>query len=293
MFEGAKPLQNPRPPPHARNTYPYHGEGDKGGEVEMMDKKQAIEFLKEEIKKIPHLAELAPNNLEYPVWHNTIAGILEEVFGRNSSEYANFSSKHKQGNLTARGFYIFRLRKRYIDLKSIIQKHEILGTETKRNVIEVLPEEIFREVPPKVFISHGKESAALRKLKEFLETLGIEPIIVKIQASLDKTVGDKVEYYLNQADFVIALATADDEVNGKMQPRQNVSHEIGLAQKTHKGRIIYLLEEGAEFGSNISPKVYERFKQRNMMNAFLGIVRELRAYGMLKIIKTPPEEHTL
>ena len=152
------------------------------------------------------------------------------------------------------------------------------------------PEEIFREVPPKAFISHGKESAALRKLKEFLETLGIEPIIVKIQASLDKTVGDKVEYYLNQADFVIALATADDEVDGKMQPRQNVSHEIGLTQKTHKGRIIYLLEEGAEFGSNISPKVYERFKQRNMMNAFLGIVRELRAYGMLKIIKTPPEE---
>jgi len=34
MFEGASPLQNPTPPPHARNTYPYHGEGDKGGEVD-------------------------------------------------------------------------------------------------------------------------------------------------------------------------------------------------------------------------------------------------------------------
>jgi len=34
MLEGAKPLQNPTPPPHARNIYPYYGEGDKRGEVE-------------------------------------------------------------------------------------------------------------------------------------------------------------------------------------------------------------------------------------------------------------------
>lgn len=140
----------------------------------------------------------------------------------------------------------------------------------------------------KAFISHGRKSAALNKLTEFLETLGIEPLIVKKQPSLDKTLGDKVEYYLNQADFVIALATGDDEVEGKRQPRQNVIHEIGLAQKTHKGKIIYLLEEETEFPSNIRPKAWESFKQRNMMNAFLGIVRELRAYGMLKVIK--PQE---
>jgi len=60
-------------------------------------------------------------------------------------------------------------------------------------------------------------------------------------------------------------------------------------QKTHPGRIIYLLEEGANFPSNIKPKVWESFKQRNMMDAFLGIVRELRAYGILKVIKHPVE----
>ncbi|GAI70466.1 unnamed protein product, partial [marine sediment metagenome] len=35
----------------------------------------------------------------------------------------------------------------------------------------------------------------------------------------------------------------------------------------------------------ISPKVWERFKQRNMMKAFLCIVKELRAYSMLKATK--------
>jgi predicted nucleotide-binding protein len=149
---------------------------------------------------------------------------------------------------------------------------------------------------PKAFISHGKESVALRKLTEFLETLGVAPIIVKNQASLNKDLPDKINSYLNQSDFVIILATGDDKVTNektrkeKTQPRQNVIHEIGLAQKTHPCRIIYLLEEGAEFPSNIRPKVWETFKQRNMMNAFLGILRELRAYGMLKVIKTQSEE---
>lgn len=161
--------------------------------------------------------------------------------------------------------------------------------------VSVSPESVFREVPPSVFISHGKESVALRKLQTFVETLGIEPLIVKRQASLDKDVADKVNFYLNKANFVIILATGDDTVRDTKtgapikQPRQNVIHEIGLAQKTHPGRIVYLLEEGANFPSNIRPRVWESFKQRNMMEAFLGIIRELRAYGMLKIMKYPVE----
>jgi len=141
---------------------------------------------------------------------------------------------------------------------------------------------------PKAFISHGKESAALKKLENFLHNLGVLPLIVKEQPSLDKTVPDKVEYYLQQSDFVIILATGDDEFEGKLHPRQNVIHEIGLAQQTHSGKIIYLLEEGAEFPSNISPKVWERFKQRNMLSAFLCILRELRALGILLAVK--PQE---
>ena len=181
------------------------------------------------------------------------------------------------------------------EVKTVKAPQPTSKRELKDTIIEVSPESIFREVPPKVFISHGKESAALRKLKEFIETLGIEPLIVKEQASLDKDLPDKVNSYLNQADFVIILATGDDTVKDKksgaevIQPRQNVIHEIGLAQKAHPGRVIYLLEEGANFPSNIRPKVWESFKQRNMMNAFLGIVRELRAYGMLKVIKYPVE----
>lgn len=158
------------------------------------------------------------------------------------------------------------------------------GYRDKEGNVLKKPHEIATE-PPKAFISHGKKSVALTKLEDFVRSLGVEPLIVKEQPSLDKTVDDKVNYYLGQADFVIILATGDDEIDGKLHPRQNVIHEIGLAQKTHAGKIIYLLEEGTEFPSNISPKVWERFKQRNMIKAFLCILRELRALGILRLEK--------
>jgi len=170
---------------------------------------------------------------------------------------------------------------------AIIVVNQAIGKLESIPVAELEKPQNDRDIKPvKAFISHGKESAALRKLREFIETLGIEPLIAKEQPSLDKTVNEKVNYYLGQADFVVILATGDDEFENKLHPRQNVIHEIGLAQKTHAGKIVYLLEEGAVFPSNINPKVWVRFKQRNMINAFLSIVKELRAYGMLKLIKS-------
>ena len=136
-------------------------------------------------------------------------------------------------------------------------------------------------VAPKGFISHGKESVALNKLEKFLRALGVEPIIVRDQPNLDRTVDKKVDHCLGEAHFVIILATGDDEIEGKLQPRQNVSHEIGLAQKTHAGKIIYLLEDETEFSSNISPKTWERFKQENMENVFERIIVELKALQIL------------
>jgi len=251
-----------------------------------MDKMKVINLLKQKSKEAVYVASLPYNNNEYLPWRRNIEDILESAFGVTSTEYKRVADVHMETEGTRQaiqrtyGALVHRIQQ---EVDSVIQKYELLGFEEKLSATI--------ELPPIAFISHGKKSVALTKLEESLNTLGIKPLIVKEQPSLDKTVNDKVNYYLSQADFVIILATGDDTVKDKItgketkQPRQNVIHEIGLAQKTHSGRIIYLLEEGAEFPSNIRPKVWESFKQRNMMNAFLGIVRELRAYGMLKVQK--------
>jgi hypothetical protein len=266
-----------------------------------MKKKEAVELIKQSLTEIPNLRKLHYDNQNFKLWKSKMSDVIKA--GLEQTDYENFTSAHREDNtvyviqpgvtsLPYDKFYQEDITAKETSLKSIIQKYEILGVEEK-TPISIAPEEIFQLVAPKAFISHGKESAALRKLKELVETLGIEPLIVKKLASIDKDVPEKVNLYLNQADFVIILATADDTVIDKItgketkQPRQNVIHEIGLAQKTHPGRIIYLLEAGAEFPSNIRPKVWESFKQRNMMDTFLGIVRELRAYNILTVTKYP------
>lgn len=168
-------------------------------------------------------------------------------------------------------------------LKQVILEIEgiiaILHEEDPENEI-VLYNNVVEE--KKVFISHGVETRALDKLEKFIRVLGIAPIIVKHLASEGKALDDLIDSRMSSCDTVIILATKDDRVEDYYQPRPNVIHEIGLAQEKVKDKIIYLKEDGCVFPSNILPKVWETFTQDNMENAFLKIVKELKAYGLIQ-----------
>ena len=137
---------------------------------------------------------------------------------------------------------------------------------------------------PKAFISHSESTPALTELRDYLDELGIEKLIVIKKPNLDRVIDDKVEAYLDEADFVIILATGDSrDRNGNLIPAGNVIHEIGLAQgkSKFKGRIIYLLEEKTEFPTNIKPRVYIRFNRNNIEHKFGDIVKEMKKMGFL------------
>ncbi len=249
-----------------------------------MDKGRAIELLKQTLTKVSHLRGLHHGNQEFNLWHMEVRDIIKAGLEPDDlNKLGSPRATHYQGSDE-------EYQKEYLDwlgdyetgLKSIIRKYEILGIpETYDSTTAVADK-------PKAFVSHGKGEGALLKLERFLNELGVQPIIAKDQPNLDRTVDKKVEDCLSEADFVIILATGDDKVEDKLQPRQNVIHEIGLAQKTHAGKIIYLLEEGAEFPSNIRPKVYESFARQSMDRAFTAIVREMRKLGFLIAVK--PQE---
>ncbi len=133
----------------------------------------------------------------------------------------------------------------------------------------------------RVFISHGIETSALQKIERFIRAMGLEPIIVKDKASEGLALDDLIEKRMTESDCVLILATADEEVEGRKQPRPNVIHEIGMAQEKFKDNIIYLKEKDCEFPSNVQPKVWESFTQDNMENAFIKIPKELRAFGLI------------
>jgi len=146
--------------------------------------------------------------------------------------------------------------------------------------------------PPKAFIAHGGDSPTLRKLKSFLEALGVEPLVVEEQPSESRSVGENVDWYARQADCAIILATKGDidGKTGRFIPRGNVLIEIGKSQELFKDRIIYLLQAGTKSPTNISEKVWGRFTTQRMDDAFIKIARELYKFGLLKSVKQPKEQ---
>ena len=254
-----------------------------------MDKKEAIDYLKERLGEIPTLTKLNYNNNEYPLWRHQIEDVLEAVFGNESNEYRKFTKAghraHMRGLPMAESIYqedyIENLRSIEIEILSIIKKYETLGFGVEPATVAGLP--------PKAFIAHGGESPALNKLKKFLEALGVEPLVVEDQASEGRSVGENVDWYSEQADCAIILAARGDidGKTGQFIPRGNVLMEIGKLQLLFKGKIIYLLQSNSKFPTNVSEKVWARFSPQSMDNSFIKIARELKAFGILRAMKPP------
>jgi len=163
---------------------------------------------------------------------------------------------------------------------------------TNQKIIKMPPEEILREVPPKAFIVHGGKSGVLEKLREYVEALGIKPLIVEMLPSKGITLADKVKKYQQEADYAIILATRGgiiDTKSGKQHPRLNVIDELSSFWEAFPERVIVLLEKGAELPSNKSGLTYEPFARQSMDRAFIAIARELTEMKILKAVK-PLEE---
>lgn len=146
--------------------------------------------------------------------------------------------------------------------------------------------------PPKAFIAHGGETKARNKLQRFLTALGVQPLIIEEEPKEARSPNEQVEYCLKQASCAVILGTADDKElkDGKLYPRRNVHIEIGRVQEIFPMKTVFLLEEGASFPTNISEKLYTRFTQESMDEAFITVARELKTFGILKPV-TPPKEH--
>ena len=250
-----------------------------------MNKREAIELLKQELNKIPSLREQHYDNQDFKLWLHKLETIIKAAL--DSDDLGTFSSA-PPSSFPMRGISPeSSFTKHYQDeitsyetaLKSIIQKYETLGIEEKATITA--------ELPPKAFIVHGGKSEARDKLYRFLTALGVKPLIIDEEPREGRSVNEQVEYYSEQADCAIILGTADDKQlkDGKLYPRRNVYIEIGRFQERFSNRIIYLLEEGASFPSDISEKLYTRFTQESMDEAFITVARELTTFGILKAIK--------
>ncbi len=212
--------------------------------------------------------------------------ILRNYFGAESSERQQFTSAASWGGMVTGSTKAVRDENRNKRFERVLQSTsawldalifqvETFGLRSDPGI----PDE---QTTPNVFIAHGGDSQALNKLCAFLQDdLGVKPLVVERLPSEGRSVNENVEHYLGIADAAIVLATGDDFVDGRYQARGNVQIELGRFQERFPERVIFLLEKGAAYPSNVSEKVWERFTQGNMEKALKKVVRELRAFGFL------------
>ncbi|HEV7892434.1 MAG TPA: nucleotide-binding protein [Pyrinomonadaceae bacterium] len=120
-----------------------------------------------------------------------------------------------------------------------------------------------------VFIVHGHSQERKAELKEFLFTLGLQPVILDEQDHMGKTVIEAFEYYATTCSFAFVLMTPDDAAEGegrmgaRRRARQNVIMELGwFIAYLGRERVAILYQGDPEIPSDINGVLYLEFKER-------------------------------
>lgn len=151
--------------------------------------------------------------------------------------------------------------------------------ETKNTVKTAQPKS-------KVFIVHGRDNEVKQEVSRFIESMGLDVIILHEQASSGMTIIEKIEHYSNEADFAVVLYTACDRGRGShettVQPRnrarQNVVFEHGyLMAKIGRKNVCALVKDDIETPNDISGVVYVQLDASGGWK--MEVIKELRACG--------------
>lgn len=138
----------------------------------------------------------------------------------------------------------------------------------------------------KVFVVHGRDNEAKQEVSRFIESLGLDAIILHEQASSGMTIIEKIEHYSSEADFAVVLYTACDHGRGvhesKIKPRnrarQNVVFEHGyLMAKIGRKHVCALVKGDIETPNDISGVVYVPLDESGGWK--MEISKELKACG--------------
>lgn len=138
----------------------------------------------------------------------------------------------------------------------------------------------------KVFIVHGHDNEAKQEAARYVESLGLEAIILHEKASTGMTIIEKIEHYSGEADFALVLYTPCDKGRGATETkvpardraRQNVVFEHGyLMAKLGRKNVCALVKGQIETPNDISGVVYVQMDTPGAWKSSVNI--ELKACG--------------
>jgi predicted nucleotide-binding protein len=136
-----------------------------------------------------------------------------------------------------------------------------------------------------ILLVHGRDEAAKASLLEFLEKLGLRPLVLHEQPDGGRSLVEKFEEFSNIL-FAIILITPDDIAAPRLKPKekqvrvsQNVIFELGyLMGKLGRRRVCALYKEEVEIPSDYSGTVYIPMDPRGGWR--LLIAKEIKQAGI-------------
>jgi predicted nucleotide-binding protein len=151
------------------------------------------------------------------------------------------------------------------DLLEILSRHNVAAVSPP--VVDDVPENQpatndteFNQ--SQVFIVHGHDEHAKTDAKYYVESRGLEPIILHMQASGGRTIIEKIDHYSNVGFGIVLYTECDvgakrDSLHYKWRARQNVVFEHGyLIAKLSRSRVAALVKGSVETPNDISGVVY-------------------------------------
>jgi predicted nucleotide-binding protein len=137
----------------------------------------------------------------------------------------------------------------------------------------------------KVFVVHGHDEGALQAMARFLETIGLQAIILREQPDQGLTIIEKFEACASEVGFAVALLTPDDlggpvaASEQAVRARQNVIFELGyFAGSLGRGRACLLRKGNVEIPSDLFGVIYTDF-DHPAEGWKVKLARELKAAG--------------
>ena len=232
----------------------------------VQNKTRANNLLQRALDSMLGLHELSADSQAFTKWHRDTRVAIEHIFGQNSNNAKDFNNiKYTprvvylaEGIISPyEGAYIIGLKKAEAILQSMIGEIEDYWHDDQAQKPAPTPQIQTQASTNQVFIIHGRDAGTRALIARFLDSLGLEPVILQGQPDRGRTIIEKFEDYA-QVDFAIALFTPDDfgGLEGddpKSRARQNVVFEFGyFIGKYGRERVLALVKGNIEIPSDYS-----------------------------------------
>ena len=252
----------------------------------------AKQRLQRALDEIPALKDLARGSQEFTKWRRDARVAIENtfddsVFGvdefNNIRYFTLFGMIGQDDELEDQRAYVRGLESASALLQSMVDEIEEYWEDddqgAKSPAASATPEQTNTN---QIFIIHGRDHGSREMVARFLESLGLEPVILQEQPDEGQTIIEKFEQY-TQCAFAVALFTPDD-VGGLaedgLQPRtrQNVIFEFGyFIGKYGRDRVRALVKGDPEIPSDYSGVLYIPLDESGAWK--FQLVREMKSAG--------------